>query len=118
MGKEALAIERVADDVLAALNRLGAIGAPRACKQLHVARAAGTNPRTLQEATLVLNQRGVAVCTSCSDPPGVYLASNRDEVEAYGRQLHGRLAGNGKRLSAINRILRRMELEQDGRLFA
>lgn len=118
MGKDARLIERVADDVLAALQGMDARGAAKARTQRDVARFAGTNPRTLQDATLALNLRGVPVCTSCGEPPGMYLAETIDELKTYAGQLRARLLGNGKRMAAVNRIVRRLELESDGRLFA
>lgn len=118
MGKDARLIERVADDVLAALQGMDARGAAKARTQRDVARVAGTNPRTLQDATLVLNLRGEPVCTSCGEPPGMFLAASIEELKTYRGQLHSRLLGNGKRMAAVSRIVRRWELEHDGRLFA
>lgn len=116
--------QELADRVIETLRNMGAIGAARAVTQVELARACGTNTRNLQNATLVLNQRGEAVLSSCVAPCGVFIAETDDEITAYDRQLRGRLIGNARRRRCLRRILReriatrRVEPNGQGRLFA
>lgn len=106
------------------LRDMRAIGAARAVTQAALASACGISPRKLQEVTLELNRRGVAVLSSCVAPFGVYLAETDDEIRAYDHQLRGRLIGNAMRRGYVRKILRdracARAVEPDGqrRLFA
>ena len=99
-------MDGVADRVLATLKTMGAYGRGRARPQAEVARAAGIDTRRLQQATLNLNLRGEPVVSSCVKPLGIFIAQNDGELQAYRKQLHSRLVGNGRRLGAVNRIIR------------
>lgn len=103
---EKQAIDKVATRVLEALEQSNARGEARARPQAAVARLARTSPRALQQATLLLNQRGVAVVTTCRTPPGIYLAESDAELAAYDGQLDHRIRGLARRLVAIRRIRR------------
>lgn len=118
------ALEGLAERVMRELQNMGAIGAARAVTQAELARVCETNTRHLQEATLVLNQRGVPVLSSCVVPYGVFIAETDAEITAYDRQLRGRLIGNAVRRRCLRRILRDriaarpVEPNGQGRLFA
>ncbi|MFH1417277.1 MAG: hypothetical protein ABII12_03205 [Planctomycetota bacterium] len=103
----------VADRVLAMLRTMGAYGATRARPQAEVARAIGIDTRRLQQATLVLNLRGEPVVSRCVRPFGVFIAEGEVELQAYRKQLHSRLVGNGRRLGAVNRMIRAWVAEAD-----
>lgn len=105
VGRDA-AKDEVADKVLATLKSMNAYGAAKARSQAEVARLAGIDTRRLQQATLALNLRGEPVVSSCVRPFGIFIAESDRELQAYRRQLHSRLVGNGKRLGAVNRIIR------------
>lgn len=116
--------EAIEDRVMRALRNMRAIGAARAVTQAALASACGTNTRHLQEATLELNRRGVAVLSSCVEPFGVFIAETDAEIAAYDRQLRARLIGNAMRRGYVRRILRdriatrSVEPDGQGRLFA
>lgn len=104
-------IETAAEKVHGALIGMRAFGRARARKQGEVAAHVGISTRMLQDATLLLNQQGVPVCSTCVNPAGVFIAETPRELEEYRDQLHSRLQGNGKRMACVNRMLRKMETE-------
>ena len=99
-------INQVADRVLKTLRDMQAIGESRARPQAEVARAAMTSSRALQRATLALNQRGIAVVSTCQIPAGVYIAETDAELAQYDAQLDHRIRGVAIRLREIRRIRR------------
>ena len=99
-------VNEVAERVMRTLTEMQAFGEGRARRQAEVASAAGTNTRVLQAATLVLNQRGVAVLSTCGQPAGIYIAESDAELAAYDRQLDHRIRGLAVRLREIRRIRR------------
>ena len=101
--------DEVADKVLAALKSMGAYGRLRARPQAEVARQMGVTTRRLQQATLSLNLRGLPVVSTCSQPPGVYIAEKYDEFDDYIRQLDHRIRGVAIRLREVRRIRRQWE---------
>jgi hypothetical protein len=111
-------VDEVADRVLEALNRLGAVGRGRARSQAEVAAAAATNARTLRHATLALNRRGVPAVTTCVIPVGVFLAQTDAELADYDAQLDHRIRGLAMRLKEVRRMRRAMAaagpVEPDG----
>ncbi len=104
--------DEVADKVLAALKTMGAYGAGRARPQPEVARLVGIDTRTLQLATLRLNQRNEPVLSSCRHPCGIYIAESIDELTRYARQLRSRLVGNARRMAVVNRMVRSWVAEE------
>lgn len=50
----------------------------------------GINLRGLQAAVEAERRAGKPICASCGSSSGYYLASNRDEMEAYCRSLERR----------------------------
>lgn len=114
----------VAARVLAAMKGRGAYGRARAVAQREIANLAGTNPRTLQQATAVLVRQGVPIATTCGSPCGMFIAETITELQAYRDQLNSRIVGNATRLRDVNRIrkawIEREAVEPGGqrRLFA
>jgi len=104
--------DEVADKVLAALKSMGAYGASRARSQAEVARAVGVDTRRLQQATLNLNLQGEPVLSSCVKPFGIFIANSIEELKGYAEQLRSRLIGNGRRMAALNRIIRAWVAEE------
>lgn len=99
-------LDDIAARILAALKSFGAIGRDRARPQSQVARAAGTDTRRLQQATLMLNRNGEPIASTCLQPKGMFIAETVGELQDYAKQLHSRLKGNAHRLKAVNRIIR------------
>lgn len=116
-------IEALADRLHGWLEANGVRGRSRARKQRDVAKMLGTTTRHLQEAAIVLNDRGVAVVSSCKAPMGIYLAEQDEELAAFSRQLVNRIRGLARRLKPVRRIVRerieRRSIEPSGqrRLF-
>jgi hypothetical protein len=117
-------IDKLADDVMAMLKEMNAMGASRAVLQSKVAKACDTDTRSIQQATLRLNERGVPVVTSCVKPFGMFIAESVEELGRYAEQLRARLLGNAMRCKFVLRMVRAMNaaamVESTGqrRLFA
>lgn len=110
--------------VEAALVESRAVGAARAMRQTDVAARCGLSTRRVQQCMGWLIQHDVAVCSSCVEPMGIFLAETIEELDAYIAQLHSRLVGNAERERDLRALRRRRiaatNVEPDGqrRLFA
>ena len=105
MARSRTSCDELADRLLAWLEANNVRGRNRAQKQRDVAKMLNTTTRNLQEAAIVLNDRGVAVVSSCAAPMGIYLAETVAEVAEYAGQLDGRLRALAARLKPVRRIM-------------
>lgn len=94
-------------------------GRAQAVKQEIVARELMVSPRQIQEWMVeLLEHDSFIVCSSCTNPMGVYIPETLAEAESYMKQLRGRALNTLRHFNRVKRAVLRETAEIQEELFA
>lgn len=74
-----------------------------------LADALGCTPRDITAAIERERRAGAAICASCGNPQGYYLAANEGELEIYCRRLKSRAIEIFKTRQALIKVLQQIQ---------